>query len=37
MFYGGRKQATTKIFFLFLNLDQTQESSPIFDKVTGFQ
>ena len=26
-----------KIFFLFLNLDQTQESSPIFDKVTGFQ
>ena len=37
LFYGGRKQATTKIFFLFLNLDQAQESSPIFDKVTGFQ
>ena len=37
--YGERKQATTKVIFLFQNLDtvpsgiQLQEGSPTFDKV----
>ena len=39
-FYGGRKQATTKILFLFLSLNlvpwiQLQEGSPTIGKVSG--